>query len=205
MTEPSNNQRQPIPMAWVAVAIAVSIALYTVINIQFRKDEAPHLPYEEAQERKSQLFEFDMNGWQRLEAVSRATNSSNLGVDLISISERSLKGRLDQELPMDLVTVIPERPELVDGIRTVEPFLTEERILVIEFVLVPESKRPIHLDAYLKDGLLVMLADEGERFAESAGPTTFDLRVSGDGFPEGTYSTALYTDPTIYEWTFTVD
>lgn len=191
-------------MTWVAVAIAVFIVLYTVINFQFRKSDAPHLPYEEAKERESRFFEFDLNGWKSLKFESGAA-VSDTRVNLLPVIARPQEGRLDQDMPMDLVTVIPRRPKLVGAIRTIEPFMTEERIL--EIVLVPETETgaSMRLDAYLKEGHLVILAVKAERTDELAGPPTFRLGLSGEAFPTGAYSAAFYTDPTVYEWTFAVD
>ena len=191
-------------MTWVAVAIAVFITLYTVINLQFRKSEAPHLPYEEAQERKSRFFEFDQNGWKSLE-VESSTNASGARVALLPITARPQEGRLDQDMPMDLVTVIPRRPKLVGGIRTTEPFMTEERILEIVLVSETGTGDPIQVEAYLKEGQLVILAVEGERTGESECSSTFRLVLTGEEFPAGPYSAALYTDPTVFEWSFRID
>ncbi len=106
---------------------------------------------------------------------------------------------------MDLVTVIPRRPKLVGGVQTVESFMTEERILEIVLVSEAVTGDPIQLEAYLKEGRLVVLVVEGERTGESEGSSTFRLDLSGEDIPEGPYSATLYTDPTVYEWTFTVD
>ena len=205
MTEPSTKDRRPWPMTWVAASIAIFLVLYTFINIQFRKEDAPHLPYEEAQERKSQLFEFDMNGWKLLEAESGTSNRSDPGVDIFKVRERPQEGRLDQDLPMDLVTVIPNRPVLVGGIRMVEPFLTDDRFLEIK--LVPEAgvERGVQLDGYLKEGHLIVLVVKSEQGADFGRSNIYRFGLSGDGFPAGPYSVALYTDQAVYEWTITVD
>ena len=205
MTEPPAKDRRPWPMTWVAVAIAVFITLYTVINFQFRKNEDPHLPYEEAKERESRFFEFDLNGWKRLEVVLYVPLASDPSVESLPVEARAQEGRLDQDMPMDLVTVIPRRPELIAGIRTIEPVVIEDRLLVI--VLLPESEimAPIRLEAYLKEGHLVVLAVEGERSGESEVSSKFRLELTPEAFPVGLYSASLYTDPTVYEWTFTVD
>ena len=50
-------------MTWVVIAIVAFMVIYTLVNVKFRKEEAPHQPYEEAQERQSRFFDFDMNGW----------------------------------------------------------------------------------------------------------------------------------------------
>src|SRR5690606_11840567 len=42
------DSRKPWPIRWVVVSIVAFIAIYTYIGIEFRKKEAPHLPYEEA-------------------------------------------------------------------------------------------------------------------------------------------------------------
>jgi hypothetical protein len=204
MSEQGNRTRRPWPMTRVAVAIAVFIIAYTVINLQFRKSEAPHLPYEEAQERESRFFEFDLNGWKRLEVASNASASATRA-DLLPVDARPQEGRLDQDMPMDLVTVIPRRPKLVGGIRTIEPFMIEDRFLEIVFAPETETENPIQLEAYLKEGHLVVLAVEGERIGESEGLPTFRLDLTGEDFSAGPYSAALYTNPTVYEWTFTVD
>ncbi|RKX30787.1 MAG: hypothetical protein DRP71_14465 [Verrucomicrobia bacterium] len=204
MTEPPAKDRRPWPMTWVAVAIAVFITLYTVINFQYRKSEDPHLPYEEAQERKSRFFEFDLNGWKSLEVASDTSASASRD-DLLPVRARPQAGRLDQDMPMDLVTVIPRRPKLVGGFHMIEPFMTKNRTL--EIVLVPETEieDPIQLEAYLKEGHLVILAVEGEQTGGLEGSPTFRLGLTAEEFPTGPYSAELYTDPTVYEWTFTVD
>jgi hypothetical protein len=205
MSEQGNKTRRPWPMTWVAVAIAVFITLYTVINFQFRKNEDPHLPYEEAQERESRFFDFDLNGWKRLEIVSYFPVASDPGAELIPVEARALEGRLDQDMPMDLVTVIPRRPELMAGIRLIEPVVIEDQLLEIVFVPETEIEHPIRLEAYLKEDHLVVLAVKGKSSGESRVSSKFKLDLTAEAFPVGLYSASLYTDPTVFEWTFTVD
>ena len=192
-------------MTWVAVAIAVFITLYTVINFQFRKNEDPHLPYEEAQERKSRFFDFDLNGWKRLEIVSYLPVASDPVAELIPVEARALEGRLDQDMPMDLVTVIPRRPELVGGVQGVETALTED--LDLEIILISGQREvgPVQLEAYLKYGHLVILAVEGEQTGGLEGSTNFRLSLSGEEIPGGLYSVTLYTEDAVYEWKPAID
>ncbi len=43
------DSRKPWPIRWVVISIVGFIAIYTYIGIAFRKETAPHLPYEQAQ------------------------------------------------------------------------------------------------------------------------------------------------------------
>ena len=205
MSGQGNKDRRPWPMTWVAVAIAVFITLYTVINFQFRKNEDPHLPYEEAKERESRFFEFDLNGWKRLEVVLYVPLASDPSAELLPVEARAQEGRLDQDMPMDLVTVIPRRPDLAGGVQGVETSITEDLDLKILLISGQGEIGAVQLEAYLKDGHLVILAVESEQTGGLEGSTTFRLSLSGAGIPGGLYSVTMYTEEAVYEWKLTVD
>ena len=99
MTEPEQNERRPWPMTWVVIAIISFMAIYTFVNVTFRKEEEPHQPYEEAQERQSRFFEFDMNGWKWLEVTSSMGTPISVDEALpLPVTTRPLEDRLNQDL-----------------------------------------------------------------------------------------------------------
>jgi hypothetical protein len=61
------------------------------------------------------------------------------------------------------------------------------------------------LEAYLKEGHLVILAVKGERTGGLEGSPTFRLSLSGEGFSVGLYSVTLYTEDAVYEWKLAAD
>jgi len=202
MTEPEQNERRPWPMTWVVVAIVAFITLYTMINVVFRKEEAPHKPYEEAQERQSRYFDFDMNGWKWLEAVPTTAAPRAEEIQALTISSREVTGRLDQDMPMDLVTAIPKRPDLVGSIESIEATRAMDRSIKITLIRAPDDASPVKLEAFLKDGQVVILAVEDK---EESAENQFSLELTEDLFTPGDYSVSLYSDPTVYEWTFTLE
>lgn len=200
MTEPKQIERRPWPMTWVVLAIVLFITLYTVINVGFRKEESPHLPYEEAQERQSRFFEFDMNGWKWLEATpGMATFPETDQIQELSVSARPLEDRLDQDMPMDLVTAIPRRPDLIELIRDVSVVLIPGESLRLALIQDPQSKEPFGIEAFYKEGRLIILAVKVDE--ETAPPelTTFTLAKSDDWSMEPC-TVSLYTEKTVYEW-----
>ena len=193
-------------MAWVAIAIVAFISIYTFVNVRFRKVEGPHLPYEEAQERSSRFFEFDMNGWEWLTVETAAVGAAGSELTSVEISRRPLDDRLDRDLPMDLVSVIPKRPDLIAGITKVHAYPIDWNGILIALEPDPTRIEPIQLEGYLKEGRLIILAVRGKSDApiqhhNPESPLIF--RLTPDDVPSATpLSASLYTETAVHEWTW---
>ena len=200
MNETPQKNRRPWPMHWVAIAIISFMAIYTFVNVTFRKEQDPHLPYEEAQERQSRFFEFDMNGWKWLEANPGA--ESPVAWDetrLIPVVTRPLEQRLDRDLPMDLVTAIPKRPDLIETVTDVSVVLAPDQSLTITILRALQSKEGIGMEAFYKEGRLIILVVSEDDEIQTASPEAFLLEKS-DAWPMDPCSVSLYTEETVYEW-----
>lgn len=187
-------------MYWVVIAIVSFMAIYTFVNVTFRKEEAPHLPYEEAQERQSRFFEFDMNGWKWLEAIPGEEPSIKPEEVLpLPVSTRPLEDRLDQDLPMDLVTAVPKRPDLVEALGGISVNLVPDETIRVSLQRDPESKDRIGLEAFYKEGRLIILIVRDGKDPDPTDPISFSLSKSDDWSMESC-AVSLYTEKTVYEW-----
>ena len=206
MTEPTHPSRKPWPMTWVVIAIVTFMVIYTLVNVKFRKEEAPHQPYEEAQERQSRFFDFDMNGWKWMTVETTAASDLPSGKNRVPVSTRPLEDRLDRDLPIELVSAIPKRPHLVSTVASVQAYPDEGTGILI--AIEPDLTRSdtIQLEGYLKEGRLIILAIQGKKDA-SAQPRNPDFALAfrltqGDVPITAPLSVALYTEDTVHEWTW---
>ncbi|MEZ5275896.1 MAG: hypothetical protein R3F07_05910 [Opitutaceae bacterium] len=206
MSETPPKTRKPWPMTWVVIAIAAFMVIYTLVNVEFRKEEAPHQPYEEAQERQSRFFDFDMNGWKWLTVETTDSWDLPQGKNPVQVSTRPLEDRLDRELPVELVSAIPKRPRLIPTVARVESYPDEGTGIRVAITPDPDQGDPIQLEGYLKEGRLIILAVVSKK-DPSAPPRSPETRLvfrltQGDAPITAPLSVALYTEEAVHEWTW---
>lgn len=207
-------EKKPWPMSAVAAGIFVSLLLYTVMTLGFRKPGPAHEPYAEALEREAELKETSMLEWTRLPVELHATTESDRASSkspLPSITSQPTPRRLDKSLPVELVLVTPAQPSLYPRLTAVEAPASVAAGAALEIDVLPGDDRPALGEPWVfaKDKQLhVFIQDEG-RLPKNVTPVVatdrLTLSLGADVLAPGEWTASLYTGAETFHWTFTVE
>lgn len=159
---PSPTERQPWPMWPIVLSILGFIVFYTWVQLTFRKEEKPHEPSYEMQERRNRVAEKNLYDWFSLN-VSPSAKSEGDALSASGIQARFLSGPLENDLPSQIVYYIPRRPILIptlDSLASQSSFSSSESIHIR--LSMPEAfgdSPDFHLTSFYKEGELILLAE----------------------------------------------
>ncbi|BET67450.1 hypothetical protein ASA1KI_23680 [Opitutales bacterium ASA1] len=208
--------RRPWPMTWIVVAIVGYIATYTFINVSYRKPEGGHEPWAEAEARAEAVKQEGLLDWTRLRTtVAIAPADSPPVVETsASVSRTPTPGALEKALPIELVLVIPARPELAPApIRLVaSTAVSAEAPLRLRVAFAGTAPVGLgELYAFTKDRELHLFLQDETRPARDVAPLSLapgveaHLDVPAGTLEAGSWQGILYCADSTLRWNFTVE
>lgn len=207
-------EKKPWPMPAVAAAIVVSLVLYTVMTLGFRKPGAAHEPYAEAMERQAELRETSMLEWTRFPVELRAANDESVPMSnarLATVTTQPTPHRLDKSLPVELVLVTPAQPSLYPGLAAVEAATAFTANETLEIDLHPGDQNRNFGEPWVfakEHQLHVFIQDDG-RLPKNLTPVPaadrMTLSLAPDTLAPGKWNATLYTGAETFSWTFAVE
>ena len=156
----SMRTREPWPMWTIGVAIAVFIALYTYINIEYRKPEKPYEPYQALKDKQNAPVLKNFYDWYALKPT-KLSDASEIETAL-AISTEIVSDAVESEFPEQMKYFMLTKPVLVPreiDIRTptsVTPGAPLQIQLKLPGTLADDDR--YQLLAYYKDGDLYLLS-----------------------------------------------
>lgn len=196
-------------MRWTVLAIAIFVVLYTLVSFFFRKENAAHLPYEEAQIRGGRALQ--EAGWEPFpNAYGIAGDSPQLS-RLPSDPENTLPSG---KVPFEVIDRRDERvaawtehlPPLEQGeqVRRVEapPRIQQgQPYLARIFWEAPHDFRSPQLVVFRRDNRILVVPRAPERFAGGS-PESTVLIIPPEAIEPGQYEVFLSTKGRVNRWTF---
>ena len=192
----------------IGLAIIAFIAIYTYINIAYRKDGKAYEPFQSMLERQNAPVEKNFYDWWGLKA-ERGPDDRPIA-DAIEAEASAEEEPLEELLPLRLQYYIASRPILVPGPVHIEAprSLTAGEPLRLRLHLpsaLAQDERLMLLSFY-KDGELFLLptlfveelADADQALASDAAPLAFD--IPSDPIETGTVRATLVSEGFVTRW-----
>jgi hypothetical protein len=188
-------------MRWIALAILLFVALYTYLNLHYRKPGPAYEPYQDSRQRA----DLERAGYRRITArIDRPADPKPVS-DAASVLSAA------GGLPADLLATFPVRPVLPDEIGSVGAAPTVEAMETyrIQFSCTQSDNRRDIVGAhlYLKGGDIIALADSellpGGLIARTRA-TVIRISVPPGMIPAGTYRVTLAGAQAAKTWTLQV-
>lgn len=201
-------------MSAVAAAIFVSLVLYTMLTLGFRKPGPSHEPYAEAQQRQTELKETSMLEWTRFPVAfgpSTEKNNSDSETPLATVTSQPTPERLDKALPVELVLVTPTQPSLYPRLAGVQAKATVPSGESFVVVFAPADEAPDFGEPWVfaKDNHLHIFLQDENRMPKNVTPVPpserMALSLDAGALAPGEWTAAVYTAETTFNWTFTVE
>lgn len=193
-------------MKWIAAAIVLFVAGYTVVNFTFRKTGRPYQPYQDAQDRAT-TARLLAAGWQKLPVDSRRPVEKPATGDTPAAVTRATAG-----LGPDLAAKFAEQPRLLATIdRVVAPAaVTRGADYTTYFTATLNSQKAQvgDLALYRRGGELVLIPTTeplpGRELMSRWSDSTYCVNFSTASLPPGRYQARLVAQGPAAAWSFTV-
>ncbi len=202
-------------MTWIAAAIGVYIVAYTLINLGYRKENGAHEPWAEALERRENVKEEALLDWTRLYTAFTPAEAADATAQAprASISRSPAPGRLEKELPIELVLVIPARPELARApIEVLAPATVRAAgpwRIAFQFGEDQQPQRLGEFLAYARDQHLWLFLQNEKRPGLDAAPTpaqgTLEIALPTESLAPGEWTATLHCADAAFTWPFVVE
>lgn len=190
-------------MHWVVIAIIGFIALYTFVSLQFRKEAAPSLPYEQAQLRGGHALR--EVGWQPFpnaywlpgdgDIPDRAPYElEEVQFELLPRKDPRLAGWSDHLPPL-------EQGEQVARLLTTQRVPAGAPYIARIFWKAPKDFRPPQLVAFRQGRSILIVPRAPERFARGSPDQTIFV-IPPEFLEGGDYEVFLSTEGFVNRWTF---
>jgi hypothetical protein len=195
---------KPWPMKWVAAAIVVFIAGYTVIELRFRKSGRPHEPARELRDREA-AARLQQAGWVRMPVELQRP------VQKLAFGDASV-GRGAAGLGPDLAGCFSEKPLLFKSIDkvTAPAFVLHGDNCVVNFTAsIPDLNTQLG-DAQLlqrgNDLVLVPTVEHlpGKELYSRWDDANYSASFSTQNLPKGRYRMRLLAGGPAAQWTLDV-
>jgi hypothetical protein len=200
-------------MTWVLIAIATYIVFYTFINLGYRKPDGAHEPWAEAQERKEEVSQKAMMDWIRIRVAIGADATPEASPDAVAAEREPPPERLDRALPIDLVVIMPGKPALAAGPKSVtaaaaaspdDPF----RVHLV-FAASDSASTLGEVLAYAKSMHLRLFLQDGSRTLPGLPPVpvagSIRLELPPGTLESGDWQASLYCRDAVFTWAFRVE
>ena len=200
-------------MMWVVIAIVIYIAAYTIINVGFRKPEGGHEPWAEAQERREEVQQEAMLDWIRFHTTLLPAAAPTQPLASARIERGPETGNLERALPIELVLIIPARPELARApahVSSPAALAASEAFAVsLEFDSAATSQMLGDFLAYAKDQHLRLFLQDDSRLSHDTQPVAANgqvaLMLPAGGLAAGQWKATLYCVDATFTWDFVVE
>lgn len=203
------RERKPWPMWPIGIAIVAFAALYTYVNLEFRKEGSATDPASIWRERQDRKVDKNLYDWYRLRA-DRAPDAGPIASPA-QIATRANEQELELSLPEQLVYYLASRPVLAPfGARVESP----SRIIAGEplraRLWLPKGladDERFRLQAFYKDGELYLLASLYVDTLADVEPSVFegaleaaDFEIPTDPIEPGVAQVRLFSEGHVSEW-----
>ncbi|MGH8020486.1 MAG: hypothetical protein ACREIA_19810 [Opitutaceae bacterium] len=212
-SSPAPKRRKPWPMAWIAATIVACIVAYTLINLGYRKKDGAHEPWAEALERREEVRQEALLEWTRFHVALTPAKTAAAPPPHASVSRGPAPGRLDEELPIELVMVIPARPELASAPEEVlAPATIQAEApwrIGLQFAGATPSQNLGEPLVYASGRHLRVFLQNGKRLAPETAPVpaknTLEIAFPPASLAPGKWTATLYCADATLTWPFVVE
>jgi hypothetical protein len=204
-------------MTWIVVAIVGYIATYTFINVSYRKPEGGHEPWAEAEARAEAVKQEGLLDWTRLRttlAGASAAPAGDVAPDTAAVTRSPTPGALEKALPIELVLVIPARPELAPAPARFDAPTIVPAALPLRLRAAFAGSTTVGLGelyAFTKDRELHLFLQDETRPARDVAPLSLapgeeaHLELPAETLEPGTWQGILYCADSTLRWNFIVE
>jgi hypothetical protein len=188
-------------MKWIVLAIVLFVALYSYLNLHYRKPGPAYQPYQDSRQRA----QLEKAGYQRITArVDRPSDPAPVAGSAVVFPAPG-------GLPADLLATFPSPPLLPAEIGPVGAAgsLDAQSVYQIQFSCAQSDNRREVVEAhlYFKAGEIIALPDSAllpEGLTARARAAVIRIRVPPGSLPPGTYRVTLVGAEASKSWTLQV-
>ncbi len=193
-------------MKWVVLAIVLFMAVYTVVNVYFRKKGPAYRPYQDAQDRAT-TARLLAAGWHKIPLETRRPVEKPDAGEATAVIKREIAG-----LGPDLESKFAEKPKLVATIdRAAAPASVPHGLdYTIYFTVgIPSQKAQVgDLNLYRRDHELVLIPSlenlPGRELMARWDDSNYCATFSTANLPAGRYTVRIVSLAPAAAWSFDV-